>query len=114
MEMTALHGEKKMEVKGKVDRLGLMGSEVLPQTYVPGWKRIIRRILAWRVVMMDGLYYRELLNHFEIPAECDPCRYWKSCPMKLGKEPRSGGKPEDPRNGNFLRCPFFIWLGKII
>ena len=114
MEMPALHGEKKMEVKGKVDRSRLMDSEVLSQTDVPGWKHNMRRILVWLVVMMDGLYYRELLNHFEIPAECDPCRYWKSCPMKLEKEPGSGGKIEEPRNGNFLRCPIFICLGKII
>jgi hypothetical protein len=114
MGMPVLHGEKMMGVKGKIDGSRFMSSEVLPQAYLPGWKPITRRILAWLGVMMDGLYYRELLNHFEIPAECDPCRYWKRCPMKLGREPRSGGKTEDPRNGNFLRCPIFIWLGKII
>jgi len=114
MGMPALDGEKMMEVKGSVDRFRLVESEILPQTDVPGWKHIMKRIFAWLGVMMDGLYYRELLNHFEIPAACDPCRYTRSCPKKSGKGARSAEKIEHPQNGDYPRCPIYIWLRGII
>ena len=114
MGTPALDSEKMIGIKGSVDRSRLVHSGILPKTHLPEWKRIMKRIFAWLGVMMDGLYYRELLNHFEIPDACDPCRYWKSCPGKAGRDSRASEKIEDPQNGDYPHCPIYIWLRGII